>query len=143
MPDTVEIALGGRRFQIRKLTLRQLRDIEIGDATGITIGSSGMAPPAGATAQEAAVRAVALMEGSSLSEIVRARFDRDMKVILAGVSRDYPDVTEDSILNQDDLGSDDLQTAATAIRVFSGLKLAPVGEGPGTPSQTGTTSTGS
>ncbi len=90
MTETGTITLGGRRFEIRPLTFRQLRDIE--DALG-------RAFKAGAQ--------------------TRIDFDAAVDIVAAAISRTDPTVNRETILDLEGT-KDDIVTATRAVLRASG-----------------------
>jgi hypothetical protein len=112
MMATITLALGGRHFAIRPLTLRQLRDV------GIMV--AGVADlPAEAGARE------------------RRAYDQMVEIVSVALRRDAPEMTSDAIYDLE-IGLAELQAAHRAILRHSGLVAS--GE-PAAASSDGATST--
>lgn len=98
MTGTITVALGGRYFAVRPLTLRQLRDV------GVRV--AGVADlPADAAARE------------------RRAYDQMVEIVSVALRRDSPDMTEDAIYDME-IGLAELQAAHRAILRHSGLVAA-------------------
>lgn len=114
MSGTVSIALGGRFFQIRPLTLRQLRDV------GVMVAKTADLP-------------------ADAGERERRAYDQMVEIVAVALRRDAPDMSPDAIYDME-IGLAELQAAHRAILRHSGL-VAP-GE-PAAASSDGAISTGS
>jgi hypothetical protein len=95
MSGTITVALGGRYFAVRPLTLRQLRDVGI-----MVAGAADL--PAEPGARE------------------RRAYDQMVEVVSVALRRDSPDMTADAIYDLE-IGLAELQAAHRAILRHSGL----------------------
>jgi hypothetical protein len=115
MRGAVTVALGGRDFAIRPLTLRQLRDLGVALATM-------QEPPAGAAERE------------------KLAYDRMVEGLAIALRRDAPEMTADAIYDLE-ATLPELRAAWTALLAHSGL--VPAGEAPAAAASAGATSTAS
>lgn len=120
MADVTEITLGSRKFGIRPLTLRQLREVEAISCSGMTrrqvdeaaaaataaamqaaIAQGGDPAAVTAAAARAAASSQADGAGEDAETFVRLVTDRKLRTIVAALSRDFPEITADAILDME------------------------------------------
>lgn len=101
--QTTTIMLAGQPYTIQQLTIGQQRDLQV----GVTL------PPA-----------------DDPQENVRRAFDRNLAIIVAGLSKDHPQITMDKLLDMRGSTPQERVAAVNAILEFSGLvaKETPPGE---------------
>jgi len=116
MPRTATINLGGRTYEVRRLTIGQLREIGIGTTA-----------------------AADLLAKSTAAEREAAAYDAMIATILAALARDTPGITAQSILEiETDFA--ELRDAHRTVLALAGL--LPAGEAAAAPPD-GATSTAS
>lgn len=145
MADVTEIELGGRKFGIRPLTLRQMRDVQAISVSGMTrrqldsirasaaaaalqAATANATDPTAATA--AAAKALAQMApadgGNDDAEaFVRAESDRMVRTIAAALSRDFPEMTA-AVIDEMEISPQSLIVPFQTVLALSGL--VPAGE---------------
>jgi len=116
MRRTANINLGGRTYEVRRLTIGQLREIGIGTTT-----------------------AADLLAKSTAAEREAAAYDAMIATIRAALARDTPEITAQSIL---EIETDFSELRAAHRAVLSLAGLLPVGEA-GAASSDGATSSAS
>lgn len=109
MSDTIKITLGGTEYNVPRLTLRQMRALELGV---IKVQEN---------------RAKAEIEAHSLSDVVDRAYDSNVSIVVAGLSRSHPDITAESIFDMETTNAEVL-AAANAILDFAGMGGTPKGE---------------
>lgn len=93
-PESVTVRLCGTDYKIRKLTLRQARSVGI----GILKDAPQQTP----------------------DEMFVSSVDQAVAVVACALSRDYPEITQDKILDME-TGVREIRDAADAILLFSGF----------------------
>ena len=134
-----EITLGDRKFGIRPLTLRQLIEVEAISVSGTTnrdldktrqaavaAALANASDPAAATA--AAAKAAAAVAEEQAADVdaevfVRRNQDRIVRTIEAALSRDFPDMTADRIMELE-VAPRELAAPYLMILKLSGLVIA-------------------
>jgi hypothetical protein len=96
MADTLTISLGGKSFEIHRLTLRQMRDLQICSANTINVPKDDLAAR------------------------IAFSYQSDVEIVRAGLSRSQPDITAEAILDMEST-REELGDASIAILRFSGL----------------------
>ena len=114
MADTVAITIAGQGFTVRRLTLRQLRDLQVGSAKAFN------AP-------------------DELADRVLFSYEADLGIIAAALARDYPAMTVDALYDLETTKTE-IGDAAMAILRFSGL-VSGESEAPATAESSGAIST--
>lgn len=100
MPETIKITLGDKSYDIRRLTLRQLRELQIGSVK-------------------------AVRQPEDLAERVMFSYASDLAIIVTALSRDYPDITAEGLL---DLETTKAEVGAAALEILKFSGLVPSGE---------------
>ena len=102
MSDSITVTLAGTAYTVPRLTVRQLRDLQI--------GSVEYKPD----------------ELPTLGKKIEAAYDSDIQIISVGLRRNYPEMTVDAIYDLE-TNRDEINTASLAILIHSGL-VKPTGE---------------
>lgn len=104
MTESLTITLAGASFTVRRLTLRQMRDLQIGSA-----------------------QALSAPEG--VADRIALAYDADIGIIVCALSRDNPDVTAEALYDMETTRQE-IGAAAVEILKFSGLVKSGEGEAP-------------
>jgi hypothetical protein len=95
MTDNLTITLAGTDYAVRRLTLRQMRDLQIGVSKDAS-------------------------ESKDLSERIEQAYDGDLDIVVKALSRDHGDLTKNAILDLETTKAE-VSAAALAVLRFSGL----------------------
>lgn len=114
MAETITVTLAGQVYTIRRLTLRQLRDLGIG-----------------------AIKAKAPLPADEVEAECEA-FDRFTATVAAGLARDYPEMTVEAIYG---LEATLAEVVAASRAILDHAGLVPAGEARAAAASTGDGST--